>query len=508
MHFHSDVAFLSPDWERTLSSDGMHDRKVKAPTTKSKEVRHVNIVNAGAATTLERQIEIVTNAIRGRQPKEGTTMGYTRWLMCLSLWLCLVTWAAYAGPSHVHAATKDLEERVRQLEQRLEMAEAEKPTKPETFRAYWRDGLNLETADKVFKLRIGGRIQLDGAFIGEDSDVSDVFGSVPSGVEFRRARLSIDGLLYDRFEFKTQYDFADGEPRFKDVYMGVRDIPVVGNFRVGQFKEPFSLEELTSSNYITFMERSLPTIFAPSRNVGLALFSTALDKRMTWAVGAFRAADDFGRSIGDSEFNATLRLTGLPWYEDKGRQLLHLGASYSFSNPADNTVRFRERPEAHISPRYVDTGNFSAKNLNRVGAEAALVYGPLSVQGEYVHAFVNRDSVAGADPQFNGFYGFASYFLTGEHRPYSTSSGTFGRVKPKKNFLNGEGGLGAWEVAARYSQLDLNDEGIDGGKLGDFTFGLNWYLNPNYRVMFNYVFADLKDVGDTHILQMRFQVAF
>ena len=121
---------------------------------------------------------------------------------------------------------------------------------------------------------------------------------------------------------------------------------------------------------------------------------------------------------------------------------------------------------------------------------------------------MNRDSTVGGDPQFNGFYAFASYFLTGEHRPYSTSSGTFAGIKPKQNFLDGKGGLGAWEIAARYSQLDLNDEGIDGGKLGDFTFGLNWYLNPNYRVTFNYVFADLKDVGDTHILGMRFQVAF
>jgi len=436
-------------------------------------------------------------------------MGYTRWLMCLSLWLCLITWAAYAGPSHVHAATKDLEERVRQLEQRLEMAEAEKPSKPETFRAYWKDGLNLETGDKAFTLKIGGRAHLDWGVFDEDNDVkSSSIGSIQNGVEFRRARLSIEGLLYDRFEFKAQYDFAGGDADFKDVYMGVRDIPVVGNFRVGQFKEPFSLEELTSSNYITFMERSLPNIFAPSRNVGLALYNTAFDKRMTWAVGAFVDADDFGNSLGGGEYNIALRLTGLPWYEEKGRRLLHLGTSYSYGNTVDDALRIRQRPEAHLAPQFVDTMNIPARNRNLVGVEAALVYDSLSVQGEYVHAFVDGKASADPDPQFSGFYAFASYFLTGEHRPYSTSSATFGRVRPKHNFLDGKGGLGAWEVAARYSYIDLNDEGIRGGELGDFTLGLNWYLNPNYRVMFNYILADLQGGGNTNIFEMRFQVAF
>ncbi len=104
----------------------------------------------------------------------------------------------------------------------------------------------------------------------------------------------------------------------------------------------------------------------------------------------------------------------------------------------------------------------------------------------------------------------ASYFLTGEHRKYKESSGAFSRVKPKSNFLDGKGGLGAWEVAARYSEIDLNDPdaGILGGEVRDFTVGVNWHLNPNARVMLNYVMSELHHVGDADIVAMRFQVDF
>jgi phosphate-selective porin OprO/OprP len=102
---------------------------------------------------------------------------------------------------------------------------------------------------------------------------------------------------------------------------------------------------------------------------------------------------------------------------------------------------------------------------------------------------------------------YVSYFLTGEHRSYSKNKGAFDRVKPKQNFgLDKEKGWGAWEIAGRYSYLDLSDGGISGGELDDFTLGVNWYLYPNVRIMGNYIFADLDDVGETSIFQMRFQV--
>ena len=316
----------------------------------------------------------------------------------------------------------------------------------------------------------------------------------------------MSGTIYDRFAFKVEYDFAGGDSDFKDVYLGAKDAPVVGNVRIGHFKEPFSLEELTSSNYIMFMERSLVSTFSPSRNTGIMVFDDAFDQRMTWAVGFFRDTDDFGDGSIGRDYNVTARVTGLPWYEDEGRKLLHLGVAYTHKSFQDDMVRLRARPEAHLAPRFADTGAFEAEYADIVGGEIALVYGPFSLQGEYAQAFVESRTMS--DPVFWAASVQASYFLTGEHRPYKRSRGTFDRVRPLRNFGK-DGGRGAWEVAARYSHLDLSNERVKGRELRNLTFGLNWYLNPNMRIMWNYVRADLVgDDGDANIFQMRFQVNF
>lgn len=395
-----------------------------------------------------------------------------------------------------------------------------KEEKPDTFRVFWEEGLNFETADSAFKMKIGGRIHFDGAFTSGEDELIEEVGALKDGVEFRRARIALSGTIYDKVEFKTQYDFAGGsfkykddkdnvstfsggQAKWKDVYVGVLDLPVVGNIRIGQFYEPFGLEEQTSSNYITFMERSLLDALAPDRNAGLMLHKSELEDRMTWALGVFKDTDDVGNRISDGEYNFTARLTGTPWYEDKGRKLLHLGAAYSHRNPNDDKIRFSERPEVHISPRYVDTHDITDVNdMDLMGAEAALVAGPFSLQGEYMNAMTN--TADGTDPTFSGFYAMASYFLTGENRAYK--GGLFSRVKPKRNF--GSGGPGAWEIAARYSHLDLSDEEVEGGKLDNITVGVNWYLNSNTRFMFNYVHADLDEVGQSDTFQMRAQVDF
>jgi phosphate-selective porin OprO/OprP len=224
---------------------------------------------------------------------------------------------------------------------------------------------------------------------------------------------------------------------------------------------------------------------------------------MTWAVGVFRDTPDDGDIQDDGGYNVTGRLTWLPRYEDGGALLVHLGAAYSRRNPNDDTVSFSSRPEAHLADEFVDTGSFRSDNADLLGLEAACVSGPLSIQGEYVFA----DADVASSANFRGYYAQASYFLTGEHRRYKPSEGAFSRVKPKEKFRYG-GGPGAWEVALRYSGLDLDDSTLTGDKLHDITAGLNWYLNPNTRVMWNYVHADKDDVGNADMLIMRLQVDF
>ncbi len=414
------------------------------------------------------------------------------------------------------AADENVDARIEKLEaqQRAQQAELEKlkadrslpEAGPTDLRVFWKDGLNMATRDGDFKLKIGGRIMFDSTWVNEDDGLKADVGAQEDGAEFRRARLYTSGLIYDNVEFKLQFDFAGGDADLKDAYIGLTDFPI-GRIRVGHFKEPFGLEELTSSKYITFIERSLPTVaFSPSRNVGVMLFGNALaasEPRMTWAMGVFQETDGYGEVHDDGGYSFTGRLTGLPWYKDKGASVLHVGAAFSARDTTDDTQSYDTEPEAHLVDNFVDTGSFTSKYTQLLGLETAWVNGPLSIQSEYIRADADVSSTA----NFSGYYIQASYFLTGEHRKYKPSAGAFSRVKPKKNYAF-EGGLGAWEVALRYSSIDLDDSSVDGGDLDNITAGLNWHLNPNTRIMWNYVSVDKNGVGNADIFLMRFQIDF
>lgn len=384
---------------------------------------------------------------------------------------------------------------------------------------YWKKGLTFETEDQDVVVKIGGRIHIDSGHYDKDE--------IGSGSKIRRARLSIKGRIHRNIDFEAEYDFSGGKVKVKDLYMGLRKVPYVGSLRIGHMKEPFSLEELSNGNSLTFMERGLPNALVPGRNIGLLLHNSGWNKRLTWSLGGFSETDNKGNGFGkDNQYNVTGRITALPWYKDGGKRLIHLGLSYSHKSMDKATsIRFNERPESHLTDvKFLDTEelelikgkkvkkNISSDRVDLVGGESALVFGPFSLQGEYIRAFVN--STDGENPNFYGYYIYGSYFLTGESRPYKKSKGTFSQVKPRRNFQLSRNGWGAWEIALRYSHLDLNDGGIRGGELGGYTVGLNWYLNPNVRVMFNYIHSDLdkekehKDLGDTNIFQTRFQIVF
>jgi len=380
----------------------------------------------------------------------------------------------------------------------------------------WKDGLVFENPAHDFSMQVGGRIQIDAAIAGEDSSTRSALGLTDdfgSGTEFRRSRIYIKGQVAENVKYKAEYDFADGSSDFKDVYIQFTEIPWLKQVKVGHFKEPFSIEELTSSRFLTFMERGLPNLFSPGRNTGI-LFSgncDCFDMPWTWALGGFRETDGFGDGFGDSEYNVTARLTGAPIYSDEGRRVLHLGFSYSHKFISNETIAYASTPEAHLLPKYLNTdpngsGTIAANAVDLINPELALVLGPFSLQGEYMYAAV--DSNGSSDLDFHGWYGSASYFLTGENRNYSKKKAAFGRIKPSRNFSFKNKTPGAWEIAGRYSHVDLDDDGIKGGDLKDWTVALNWYLNPFTRIMLNYVRADLDDGGDTNIFQTRFQVDF
>ncbi len=377
------------------------------------------------------------------------------------------------------------------------------------FNAYWKDGFRVESTNGDFKLKFGGRIMLDGVAVFPDAALDTMIDN-RTGVEFRRIRLYSSGQIYKNIKYKLQFDFAGGIARLKDAYITITKIPFIGNIQVGHFKEPLGLEVLTSSKYISLIERSLTNPMFPERNTGIMLFNNVLDKRMTWSAGYFLPTNNFGLYQGN-KYHLTGRVTGLPIYNNGEKyQVLHLGAGYSYQYQDNEKYVLESRPESHLLPKLVLAEIDHAKNVNVISAEAALVLGPFHIQTEYVASVANTspDSELQNDSYyFHAYHGIVSWFITGEHKNYSTSSAAFGRVKPKKNFGK-EGGAGAFELSFRYSSIDLDDTDVKGGYMNNASVGLNWYLNPVTRFMFNYVFTNIKDTGTANIALVRFQIDF
>jgi phosphate-selective porin OprO and OprP len=378
----------------------------------------------------------------------------------------------------------------------------------------WKNGLSWKSADGQFSARFGGRILMDFAAIGENDALKASLGGNGTGVEFRSARLNTRGTAYGRLAWKADYDFASD--KVKDVWITLKKVPVVGNVKFGYFKEPFSLEEITSLRFTTFMERSLAITFSPSRNTGIQINDQAFGQSATWAVGFFREmGDEFGSTKGFSDASAyqiTGRFTGVPIYAEGGSRVLHLGVSYSHKYRdigGGSDIKWKARPESHLAPVVANSGALDTDGADLLNLELAVVGGPLSLQAEYTSAWT--DMGAAGTLRSWGAYFQASYFLTGEHRNYNRKKGAFARNQILKPL--GEG-WGAWQIAARFSRLRLlNDLGVGAGNIRDITLGLNWYLFSNFRMMANYIYSDVENTaagfnGNANIFQMRAQVDF
>jgi phosphate-selective porin OprO/OprP len=380
-------------------------------------------------------------------------------------------------------------------------------------------GMHWESDGGEVKVWLGGRIQLDWVWQTASNDIEDTFGRFTDGVEFRRARLYTEGTLYERVGFKFDYDFSENsESKFNDVWMSLNDLVQEVDLKIGHMKEPQGLERLTDSNYLTFMERSIANGLRSDaegridlRNTGAMVADTVGANHINWAVGVFRPTNEYGddtQGTRDAQYIVSARVAGAPLYSNEGEDVVHLGASFSYLPPNDDGQYVAAtRPENNQAPTVLNV-TVPDDNSWTAGLEAAWVFKQLSIQSEYMLTHV--DASTGGNAYFRGFYVFASWFLTGEHRPYKPNGGVFGRVIPNSNF--GEAGGGAWELALRYSRLDLEDNGWDGGELNDITAGVNWYLNPNARVMMNYVHADIDASGDidgsSDAVMLRFQVDF
>lgn len=426
---------------------------------------------------------------------------------------------AYPASSRIERLPIDLDSLVRrvdELERQLEQQDAEQSGATKSASAGSAEcPLPQEEEELEVEIRWTSEVQSDFVTFSQSALNKATLGNIENGVDMRRARLGAVGTVYDTISYRIDMEFADsGRPSFLDAWVGAQGLPV-GNLRIGHFTEPTGLERQTSNRFMTFMERSLVDQFSPVRNVGIMAWNHAHDQNLTWAYGFFRTgSDEFGDDTGDgSEWAGTARVTCSPWYEkvDDRQYVLHLGGSYSLRGPDEGVVEFDGRPEIQLRetgggnvPVFVDTGEFSADHVQLLGAELALVLNSFSIQTEYASAAVARPE--NRTVTFDGAYAYVSYFLTGEHRPYFRTdspfekvNGTFDRVKPHTNVWKPPGqpgappGIGAWEIGARWSHLNLSSGDIQGGRLTDVTLGLNWYLNPYTKLQWNYIHTMLDD---------------
>jgi phosphate-selective porin OprO/OprP len=379
------------------------------------------------------------------------------------------------------------------------------------------DAKSKSDADKkkLPNVTINGVFQADAVMFNQSEASRQAYGSIENGADFRRARLSAKGAVSDRMDYFMQMDFGFfGRPTFTDVWTEFKDVGPLGTVRVGQWKQPFSLEVVSSFRYTTFMERSsLFQAFTPFRHIGIGFYDHSTDLNTTWAASYFRTGQDqFAGSLStDGGNGASGRLTHLLWYcGPKGEDYLHVGGGYFFNAPPNERIRFRSVPEIYVgefvvpagspigtsgqsvpdvangTPFLVDTGTIGGTDITQtIGLESLWVRGPLSWQNEAMGCFV--DTASGNTAFLNGAYSQVGWFLTGEHRPYDRKAGAIDRVIPFHSVSKSGGGIGAWEVAGRWSYLDITDRQIQGGLMQNMTVGLNWYVNPNCKCVFNYI---------------------
>lgn len=367
--------------------------------------------------------------------------------------------------------------------------------------------------DDAFEHNVFGRIQGDTVTFGQSPGNIAQVGHAPNGTDFRRARLGMQGAGYDVYFYRFEIDFASpGQvikqvPRVTDAYAEIRKLPF-GTLRMGEFRVPLSTERIMSANDLTFIERGLPQAFNPARQLGIMAYNSTQNYFFSWYsdISTWNATNQ-GQQFGKAgRVNLTQRFVFLPWYDEPsgGRYLFHIGGAYQYQDVRNQTVSYSTTPEvslnygtASVIPKFISTGNITTRDVQILQAEASTVLGPLSFQAEYYGVFVDPTvNRSNTDLFFSGWYVYGSFFLTGENRVWNRDQAYYTSVKPFSNFFRVRGsdgrviqGPGAWEIAARASQMNLSDRNIQGGLLNDFTLALNWYLTPQMRIMADYVYA-------------------
>ena len=407
---------------------------------------------------------------------------------------------------------KDLKQQMAEVKEEIDQKIEEKG---DSFKSKWlrlrkaaEDFTNYDVDDGMFRIRFGVRFQVDATAGSESAALETAVGPIEENIDFRRLRIFADGRVFRRIDFKFEWDLAV-DNGLKDAYIEGSKWTKFMKWRVGNFKEPYSLARQNSAAHLNYLEWPAPVqAIAPGRGWGIMFRHNEAPERLNWGVSFTAGGQTADETETKSDFTITGRMTGLPVYSGSGRRLVHLGGSYSIRNPNNNTISFSARPEARFSPDFIATGDISADKGTIWGLEAAAVFGQLWTQFEWLQSDVPSDDLGNLS--FEGSYVEVGYFWTGETRFYETKDGTFGRVTPNRLFKKGnpftkKGDCGALEFTARVSALDLNDGLVRGGAMKNYSLGMNWFLSETSQIMLNLIRSDVADVGKANLLLLRYQ---
>lgn len=354
----------------------------------------------------------------------------------------------------------------------------------------WDNGiLYWKSDDGKFATRMDVRIYFNGAYFFDDNR-----NILSNQTNLRKARLAFKVKLWEFWHAEWDIDVAEEQQEVEDMIISYTGFPN-SHIKFGNFKMALSLNELTSSRFLTFCERSyVANAFETDRHFGLeySKWKKINDFNINFRADLFgqgmdvESESDYEKEIDETGNGFATRLVIAPEFDDI---LIHTGFSTAMRKPDDESeeAEFKSEPETKIGDvEFLDTGTIGSVDYTlKFGLEGAMRFKNICIQAEYISTKVARLHNE-TNANLDGGYGFVSWILTGEKRSWHLDSGEFGQIIPKSNKI------GAWEVAARYSHLNLTDEDADvyGGLANNVTLGVNWYPNPNIKFQLNYTMVD------------------
>jgi phosphate-selective porin OprO/OprP len=423
---------------------------------------------------------------------------------------------AISTTSHAQATNEELLQKIDELSQKILVLERKLEIQDEATKAAAKStpvvkasprGFSVESPDKQNTVKIRGVLHVDARHFQDDvtAETADTF-------LLRRVRPTIEGTLGGIYDFRFTPDFAGGKTIILDAFANARFRPWL-NVTAGKFKVPVGLERLQSASDMRFVERAFPTSLLPNRDLGIAVGGNLLDGALNYSVGYYNGVSDGGSSdaIGDVDTDTAgdyaARLFATPFASSGNFALRGLG--FGIAGTINSVTG---SPTASLLPSYRTPGQqtFFRYRANSTGAPGPYAdgerlrwtpqlyysFGRFGLLGEYavVEQDISRATEGGLRSdtvETTAWQVAAHWFLTGEEQ-------AFKGFKPGNVLSLDKGTWGAWELVARYHELEIGDEAFAGGldsladplasprKASAYGIGVNWYLNDNVKWVLNY----------------------